>query len=358
MNWTTDQSRSKNFWLILTLGTFIGLAPGCASKSITSVGLGELPKELPQDMQDKFEVKEAVEATPSPSPVAVPSPSPAPTKKGKQKQKAEAAKSAADQKVSPSPSASPVAKAPIKYPSRRPVKDPIWIGEKLTYEITYFGLAAGDFTLEVLPHKEINGRKVYHVKGTAVSSKVFSLFYRLNDWIETFFDYDGLFSHRFRVVLDESKQTRDSLELYDSEKAQTFYWNKWNHHKKGYTETKNFFPMTPFSQDSLSAMYYLRTLPLIQGQEYVFPVISEGKTWDAVCKVVRKENLETPIGKIRTIVVKPETKYQGILQKRGDSYVWFTDDERRLLVRLEAKVRIGTVVADLKKVEYGEAPKP
>src|SRR5207302_331831 len=122
---------------------------------------------------------------------------------------------------------------------------------------------------------------------------------------------------------------------------------------RGYTEIKDFFPITPFPQDSLSALYYLRTVPLPDGRVFSFPVVSEGKNWEAVVTVLARETIQTPMGKVRAIKLKPETKYQGILKKQGDSYIWLTDDDRRYLVRIEARVRIGTVVARLKRVEPG-----
>ena len=50
--------------------------------------------------------------------------------------------------------------------------------------------------------------------------------------------------------------------------------------------------------------------------------------------------VDTPVGRVNTIVVKPETRYQGVLQKKGDSFLWLTDDDRRYIIRLEAKVKI------------------
>jgi hypothetical protein len=230
------------------------------------------------------------------------------------------------------------------------------VGEKLVYSISYFGVSAGDFTLEVYPFKMLGDRKVYHLHGNAVSSAVFSLFYRLNDVVESFVDYEGLFSHRFHVVLDETKQKRDSLELYDSEKKQTYYWNRWHHKTNGYSETKEYKPIEPFSQDSMSALYFVRTLPLPTGSVVSFPVVSEGKSWEAVCTVLRREMMDTPMGEVQAIVIRPEMKYQGLLKKTGDSFLWLTDDSRRIPIRLEAKVKIGTVVAQLKRAELGTSP--
>jgi hypothetical protein len=246
----------------------------------------------------------------------------------------------------------------FEYPNRRPKSDPIWIGEQAVYDIQYLGVNAGQFSIKILPFKQINGRKVYHVFGEAKSSKVFSIFYSLRDTIETFIDYEAIAPHRFHIVLDESKQKRNSLELFDSEKGETFFWNRWNHHKRGYVEIKDFFPMQPLSQDSLSSLFYLRTVDLSDGALVRFPVISEGKNWDAEVSVIRREVRNTPLGKVPTVVLKPETKYQGILKKQGDSFVWLTDDDRRLLVRLEAKVRIGTVVAVLRSFERGHPEAP
>ncbi len=323
----------------------------CAGPKLNKEDMDVLKhKELSKELLAQFEVKEFELKKP---PVVEPSLAPV-VKVAKKSQK---------KKKSPLPTPSALEIPPMPMPSphffipsRSPVKTPIFPSEKLVLEITYFGVSAGIFTLKVLPYKSVHERKVYHIQGNAKSSKLFSLFYTLDDTVETFLDYDGLFSHRFHIVLDETKQTRDSLELYDSEGKRMFYWNRWNHKTKGYTEIKDFFPMEPFPQDSLSALYYLRTLKYQEGTVIRFPVASEGKCWEAVVTLERKEMLKTPLGRIPTLVLKLEAQYQGILQKRGDSFLWLSDDERRIPLRLEAKVKIGTVVAALKAYEPGVAP--
>jgi hypothetical protein len=331
------------------------LCTGCAGGTLGRIGGGtDLPKDLPKDMIEHFEVKDVPKAatevpvayaSPMPMPAPLPSPAPKHPKKPPKKKKG---------KGDPAPPAQP--EAAFAYPNRRPPKDPIWLGEKATYSITYFGMEAGLFTLEALPYKSIGDRKVYHIRGTAESSKIFNLFYRVNDSVETFIDYEGLFSHRFHLILDESKQSRDALELNDSVKQQTYYWNRWKHVEKDYVETKDFKPIVRFPQDSLSALYYLRSVPLTPGRVFTFPVVSEGNMWEAVITVLRREMMDTPMGRVQCVVLQPDTKYQGILKKNGESFIWLTDDDRRHLVRLEAKVKIGTVVADLKRVEPGTPP--
>lgn len=316
---------------VIAASSLCGVLASCAGGSLKRIeDSAVLPTELQKDLGN-FEVTESA-APPAPQQQATPSSVPAKSVRASRKPKA------------------PIGFA---YPNRRPQQDPIRVGEKTVYDISYLGMTAGEFSIAVEPFKEINKRVVYHVRGRARSSSVFSVFYKLDDLIESFIDYEGIFPHRFHILLDESKQKRNSLELYDPEKARTFFWNRWDHHKRGYTEVKDFFPMQPLSQDSLSSLFYLRTLPLRDGDVATFPVVSEGKNWDAVVTVLRRETINTPMGPMKTVVLKPETKYQGILKKQGDSYIWISDDDRRVMVRLEAKVRIGSIVASLKSFEPG-----
>lgn len=348
-----DKSLIRALLIALSVGAVAGISAGCAGGQLAKLwNSDDAPKELPKDLQEKFEVKEAPpEATAAPVSVADPKTSVvagAPAKK-KIARKGRKGKGA----VVP---ASLAPKAPFAYPNRRPPKDPFWVDELQVFDISYFGVSAGEFSLSVQPHKTINNRKVYHFKGTAVSSKVFSLFYRLNDVVETYVDFEGLFSHRFHLELDESKQTRDVLELSDSEKGEAFYWNRWNRPDQPYIESKEYFAITPFSQDSLSALFFLRAQPLNDGDVVTFPVINEGKTWEAVVTVEGREEMDTVLGRIRVIRLRPEHKYQGVLKRQGDSFIWLSDDDRRFLVKLDAKVKIGSVLAKLKRLNAGVSP--
>jgi hypothetical protein len=159
------------------------------------------------------------------------------------------------------------------------------------------------------------------------------------------------------LVQDESKQYRDSLELYDHEKRQTFFWNRVNHKEKGYSEVKENKDMTPFSQDLLSSLLYLRTVSLPDGGHVRFPLTSEGKNFEALVSVVRREEISTPWGRVKAVVVKPQAFLNGELQNKNDSFLWFSDDERRQMLRLEAKLKVGSVTAVCKRIEAGE-PRP
>ena len=331
------------------LGLFIFCLAGCMTSFKPLEVKTNLPGELPPDLMKRFEVKETITSSNAP----IKNDAPASQVEEVPKQNSSLKDRKNKKKDIEGGSGRSLANTPFSYPSRRPEKDPFLPNERMTYGIYYFGVAAGELNLDILPFKQIHDRKVFHIRGYVVSTPVFSLFYRLNDMIETFFDYESSFSHRFHVVVDETKQKRDAVELNDSEKQETFYWNRWERKGEPYVETKETGKVPSFSQDSMSSLYYLRTLPLEVGKTFVFPVVSEGKSWEAVCTVLRKEEVSSPIGKVQAFVIRPQMRVNGEIKNKEDSFLWLSADDRRIPIRLEAKVKVGTVVAKLWKFEPG-----
>ncbi len=47
-------------------------------------------------------------------------------------------------------------------------------------------------------------------------------------------------------------------------------------------------------------------------------------------------------------MVKPLLKSEGIFMRKGDVYIWLTDDDRKIPVKMKSKVKVGAVNAVLK----------
>jgi len=331
---------------------------GCATKQLERPkSTDELTSELPPELQ-KFKVETELRKA---EPVVVPATTPKVSGdellvgKGKKASKKRRGKEKAVE-VAPVPAAQPSPGLGFQIQNRRPQNghEPFPIGEKMTWNVGYLAFSAGTATSTVMPYNYINGRKVYHLEGTAKSSGIMNLFYSLDDVVETFIDFEGMFTHRFHMVLDETKQKRDSVEIHDLEKMDVFWWSRLNHAEKGFIEKKETSPIPPYAQDIYSALYYLRTVPLPDGANIKLPLIVEGKAVDAEVNVLRREECGTVVGKRTCVVVKPETRLQGVLQKTTDSFIWLTDDEQRLVVRIEANVKIGSISVTLEKYESGQ----
>jgi hypothetical protein len=45
-------------------------------------------------------------------------------------------------------------------------------------------------------------------------------------------------------------------------------------------------------------------------------------------------------------------KSEGIFNRKGDMYIWLTDDQRRIPVRMQTKVAVGSITATLVSGTY------
>lgn len=309
---------------------------GCGGRKVVATD----PKELniPADLAKAFEVKELPKDAP-PTPVTTVA-----AEKPKKTKRVASKKAKAQAGV-------------FTIPSRRPEVDPMWVGEKIWMDVTWLSTKAGEFLLEVLPHKEIDGRKVYNFKGSARTSDLFSLVYRAEDWVQTFVDFEGWFPYKFVLYGDETKHIRDHVELFDHAAKKQYVHIRDNRIQKNeIVEKKGYEELTPFSQDALSAIYYARTFPLKNGDLIKFPMTSSGKQFDTELTVMGREEVNTKMGYMKAIKTKVVTRFQNVLQQKGDAFMWFSDDERRYLLRFEAKVRIGWVAGIARQIESGQRP--
>lgn len=348
----------KRAWLGIIFGSSLLLGSCSVSQYLANEEIRVDSSGIDAAVADKFTVSDTKEAS-----LAATNPPPAPepaasvvdvksAKKGKSKGKTKgrtAVKAAVP---------APKQKKEFELEVRRNGRLPFAPGERTVMALTYFGVEAGTLDLRVLPNKYIGGRKVSHFRGHGFSTTVFALFYRVDDVGDSFMDYDSLFAHKFQLKVDESLQKRDLVEFYDQKAHQVHYWERLIHVKKGLRITQFVNEIQPYTHDAVTAAFYLRTLPLETGKTYSFPVVSNGKSWMVSAKVLRREMLKTEKGEFPAIVVQPETSFEGVLKKTGDIFFWLSDDEHRNFLKVDAKVKVGKVIAYLKDLERGKHEEP
>jgi Protein of unknown function (DUF3108) len=98
--------------------------------------------------------------------------------------------------------------------------------------------------------------------------------------------------------------------------------------------------------DSLSAIFYAASQPMVVGQSIRFPLADSMRTVTVAMKVEAKEEIKTPAGTFQTIRVEP-TADEGIVKNRGNIWVWYTDDARHMPVQIRARLFWGTITAHL-----------
>jgi hypothetical protein len=208
---------------------------------------------------------------------------------------------------------------------------PFGPGEVMRYDVKWgiFG-SVGDGRLEVAKIDTINGHPAYQlhfaVKGGLPLAKV-------NDLSQSWLDVSNLYSHRYDQNTHEVNYKRHRIIDFFPDEMK---WVRQNSDDQG--ELASAEPL-----DDVSFLYYVRTLPLIVGDVYTFDRYWKEDGNPVVVKVLRKDSIKIGPDTYNTIVVQPIIKTKGIFSEGGEAEVHFSDDPRRLIVHLRAKMSIGTL---------------
>jgi hypothetical protein len=114
----------------------------------------------------------------------------------------------------------------------------------------------------------------------------------------------------------------------------------------------------PDATDFVALVFALRTLPLEPGEAHEFDVLSARKVQRVATQVEGRETLSTRAGKFDTVKVRVPTQFSGKFSEKSPTYVWFSDDARRIVVRISTDFTIGRVVADLTSYRPGARASP
>lgn len=213
------------------------------------------------------------------------------------------------------------------------------IPEKLVYDLTWTGIKAGTATQEIFMDKGDT-----KIVSTARSADWVSVFFPVEDRIESILSKNpeskiGL-PKKYSIKIREGKHRRDKEIHFNHAKGIAYYKDNLNGDKKE-------LPISASTIDTLSSFYFVRTLKLEVGKPVYLTILDNKKTWTVEVQVLRKEKIKTALGTFDTIVIKPHMKSEGILDKKGEMVIWLTDDSRRLPVKMQTKVKVGSITAIL-----------
>jgi hypothetical protein len=243
---------------------------------------------------------------------------------------------------------------PNGFYGRRPIVDPFRVGERVTHSVSYFKVEAGELILEVRPFAQVNGRKSYNFATIIRSNSTFSTFYSVDDVATTHLDYESLIPSVFTLHVKESSQLREGRGLFNFQTKQATYWEKKYTEKDGHKEKKQQWDILEYSQNVYSAVFYMRLFQWEVGKENAFRVAHDEENLVFRGKAIRKERIETEVGDFNAIVVKTDIELKkGVFKPTGDIYFWLSDDDRRLVLRIESKIKIGTITTEVVKLEPG-----
>jgi hypothetical protein len=236
-----------------------------------------------------------------------------------------------------------VAELPARVSARiaPPAPVPFGPGELLTYQVKLGFFDVGEGHMQVIGLETVRGHASYHV---AMGIRGGKLWYRIYDLFQSWFRVEDLVGLRFVKNQEEGGKRRfEHWEFFPEERR----YERADREEEGEIPTSE--PL-----DDISFLYYARTLPLEVGDEYVLDRYYTERGNPVVIQVLRKDTVEVPAGTFATVVVRPIIQTRGLFGQGGEAEVHFTDDERRLMVYMRAKVPIiGSLTLHLRSITEG-----
>jgi len=215
------------------------------------------------------------------------------------------------------------------------------VPERLEYSIWWGIIKAGNSVLEI----KQNGDDEMQIVSTTKSSKFLSMFYKVNDRIEVNMEKGTFLPYDYYINLREGKRRKEKKVNFERDQGKIVI----DHIDDKNTEE---FDVEGNVYDPLSAFYLVRTMDVEVGKSQYIRVFDNGKLYDVEVQVLRKEKLKLPHGTYDTIVIKPVLKSEGIFMRKGDVLIWVTDDENKVPVKVESKVKVGKIHVEISGGDY------
>lgn len=211
-------------------------------------------------------------------------------------------------------------------------------GETLDYNLQWTRISGGSARMTIAP---LNGER-YRITSVGKSGAFFSRFFRVRDEIEAIVTRDTFSTLQYHKVLDERGKKKDELTVIDRQKNLA-------------TRKGKIIEVPERVYDPLSLIYHLRTLDLNPGTSHEFTIIADGKIYVVHANVTGRETITTPAGKFECVIVEPKmASTAGVFRDdQNRMLIWFTDDDRRIPVRIRSDVKIGSITATLRAMSAG-----
>lgn len=225
-------------------------------------------------------------------------------------------------------------------------------GEVLEYDVFYnwgvIWVNAGYVNFSV-KHETVKDKTLFHFIGEGWSKKNWDWFYKVRDKFEAFNDTATL--RPFKYI----RNSNDGGEWVYNDVT----FDQRNNKAIGYIKSKkrpalkiDTLKITPLTFDPMSMIYYARALDYNNFKvkdEIPISILLDNEVFKQKITYLGKETVKTELGTFNCIKFKP-TLIPGTIFKEGDEMtVWVTDDDRRLPVKVETPIVVGSIKVYLKK---------
>lgn len=215
---------------------------------------------------------------------------------------------------------------------------PFKIGEKLIYAAKFNFIPSGEAALEIIGRENLNGIPTYHARYRVSTYPTLEKLYMLKDQVDIWMDEKELFTHKLQKKIHEGSYRKKITTTIDYKQSVAII-------------NKDTVKIEGIVRDPYSLFYYLRSIPLKVGQLLDFSSFENKTKTFFQLSVAQTENIRTEAGNFECVLVEPFREGRFLFKNEGDMQIWFSNDTRRLPVQIQVKMKFGSMLLKLKKIE-------
>jgi hypothetical protein len=217
-------------------------------------------------------------------------------------------------------------------------------GERMEFSVSYLGVPMGKARLSV-GSQEGELLPVFLESRTSGIMSVVSIRQQLASYLEV---ETGLPRRSSLDAVESSYRHSDTTEFdRDAGKASV--------RQRGKHDNTYEIDVPPGTLDFVALVFRLRSLPLEPGMRHPFHVLAGRRLAQVSVEVVGRETVSTSAGKFSAVKVRVPTGFSGKFSEKNPTYVWLSDDARRIIVRITTDFSVGHATAGLVSYVPGAA---
>ena len=224
---------------------------------------------------------------------------------------------------------------------------PFVVGENCSYRIHYGPITAGYGHLSVKGLENHLGEECYFFDGFAETTTFFDYIFEVNDSYISYYNPKTLTPiHFIRDVNEGGYKIKQDYRFNSKEREVLVEDSLYRIHED--------------SQDMISAFYYARTLlnrqKIKQDSILKINIFMDEENYPMRIKYLKNEIVKTKWGKINCMVFVPQLQIGRIFQKEEEMRIWISDDDNKLMIKVETKIIVGVIKAELYSFEGLKSP--
>ena len=210
--------------------------------------------------------------------------------------------------------------------------------EKLIYDVSFKGIYAGSAFISI-QNQILDDNEVYFMQAGFETTGFIRRFYKVNNIMNIWMNKHDLTFLRVENNINEKNYKKKFVSSANYKDSLITFKKK--------TMKINSKIYNPFS-----IIYLLRKLNLQLGQTLPLASFSNGKIKNFNIQIKKQEPISVPFGNfncLKTIPVSSNNKE--LFKNSGQMRIWFTKDSLKIPIKIEQKLRFGTITLKLNKIE-------